>query len=275
MLALLAALALIVGCAGAERTSDGPDVDAGTPLRFTATRSSMFDTSRTFRLSVINEGDVTVPLDAVHLDSPLFEGKPRSERDTEVASGQTLLIPLPYGSARCGPSVEDRPSEVVVVTNGVEVRNDLAEDPPGLLTDLHDLECAQARVMDGVDISFGEEWERTGPLAARGVIRLVPRQPDVVATVEEIRGNIVFGVRTPESTEPLLAVGTDGGEDEATIVVAADRCDTHALIESKKTFKYPTLVSLQGEEPVWVEVEPVGAVRRVFEDLITACIGPR
>ncbi len=65
------------------------------PLSATATRSSLFDSQRTFRLELTNEGDDAVTVTSVQLASPLFATVPPSARDTQLAPGRRLLLPVP------------------------------------------------------------------------------------------------------------------------------------------------------------------------------------
>jgi hypothetical protein len=52
-----------------------------------------------------------------------------------------------------------------------------------------------------------------------------------------------------------------------------DRCDPHALIESKRTFQFPVEVRLDGGQPARVVLEAEGPTRDRFQDLIEVCIG--
>jgi hypothetical protein len=90
---------------------------------------------------------------------------------------------------------------------------------------------------------------------------------ETTATVEDVRGNIVFGVELDDGTLPATA--------SFPLELQVDRCDTHALIESKRTFKFPLEVSLDGGDPALVVLEAVAGTpaRTVLADLIQACIG--
>ena len=231
-------------------------------LAATATRSSLFDSGRTFRLELRNEGDTAITVDTVQLRSPGFEEVAPSERDTQLAAGQQLLLPLPYGTSVCPGGSE--PPVVVAEVAGEAVEVPLDQQPATVMDDLHEVECAEAAVREAVDIDFADEWTPTGPRSARGTVELTPRGA-TTATVDTMEGNIVFGVRIdalPSSTS-------------FPVELVVDRCDTHALIESKRTFKFPLEVRLDGGEPALVVLEalPTTPARRVLADLIQACIG--
>jgi hypothetical protein len=249
--AIVVGLVLLVGCG-----DDGGEAPA---VEVTATRSSLFDTQRTFRLELRNHGAEPVVVSGVRLVSPLFEAEPPADRRTEVPAGDQRLVPLAFGPSVCPPGEGDPVVEAVV--DGEAVRLPLAERPAGLLADFHDLECAQAAVRDAVDLRFGDAWASLGPRSAAGQILVEPREPDADASVESVRGNIVFSIEVTSASPRRLAV-----------VVTATRCDPHALIESKRTFQYPVEVALDEGEPVWVVLEPEGAARATFERLLEACL---
>ncbi len=135
-----------------------------------------------------------------------------------------------------------------------------------MMDDLHEVECAEAAVREAADLAFGDEWTVTGPRAARGVVTVAPMGA-VEATVEDVRGNIVFGMRLDAATLPAT--------ETFPVELVVDRCDTHALIESKRTFQFPLEVALDGGEPALVVLEaaPGTPARRVLAGLIQACIG--
>ena len=86
---------LLLAACGDDGGSQVGGGATGVELTATATRSSLFDSQRTFRLELTNDGDVAVTVASVQLDSPLFEPVPASPRDTQLAPGQRLLLPCP------------------------------------------------------------------------------------------------------------------------------------------------------------------------------------
>jgi hypothetical protein len=260
--AALAAALLLGGCGDDGPEAAPPGEPAEVQLSATATRSSLFDSRRTFRIELRNEGDAEVTIDTIQLRSPLFEAEPASDRDTQLAAGSQLLLPVPYGPSVC-PGGDEAPV-VVAVVGGEEVEVPLDQHPATVMEDLHAVECGEEAVRAAVALDFGTEWTPTGPRSAAGVVAVVPRG-DVEVTVEAMRGNIVFGVRLADGVLPA-----SGGFPVEAVV---DRCDTHALIESKRTFKFPLDVSLDGGEPITYVLEATGPAREVFAGLIEACIG--
>ena len=243
----------------------------GVELTATATRSSLFDSQRTFRLELTNDGDAPVTVASVQLDSPLFEPVPASSRDTQLAPGQRLLLPVPYGPSICPGA---GPSKLVTLVSGDEVVVPLDQVPVGVMDALHEVECGEAAVRDAADVAFGDDWTSTGARSARGEV-VVATHGETEVTVDGVRGNIVFGVRGADTDPPLLTVAGAGEVGRLPLELVVDRCDTHALIESKRTFKFPLEVRLDGGPPALVvlEAEPGSPTRDVLGGLIQACIG--
>ncbi len=113
--ALAGLLVLAASCGDGDGPSAEPPPEA--PLAATATRSSLFDSQRTFRLVLRNESDEAVTVEAVQLRSPRFELQPPSPRDTQLAPAQQLLLPVPYGMSVCPAGDE---ADVLVATIGGE-----------------------------------------------------------------------------------------------------------------------------------------------------------
>jgi len=262
-------LVLLVAC-GDDGGSPVGDGATGVELTATATRSSLFDSQRTFRLELTNAGDAPITVASVQLDSPLFEPVPASPRDTQLAPGQRLLLPVPYGPSICPGS---GPSSLVTVVTGEDVVVPLGQSPAGVMDTLHEVECGEAAVRDAADVDFGDDWTATGPRSAQGEI-VVATHRETEVTVDGVRGNIVFGVRPADPDRPLTVAGA-GEVGRLPLELVVDRCDTHALIESKRTFKFPLEVRLDGGPPALVvlEAEPGSPTRDVLGGLIRACIG--
>jgi hypothetical protein len=266
-----AAVGLVLLAACGDDGGRGSGGATGVELAATATRSSLFDSQRTFRLELTNEGDTSVTVASVQLDSPLFDPVPASSRDTQLAPGRRLLLPVPYGASICPGS---GPSSLVTVVAGDEVVVPLDQAPAGVMDALHEVECSEAAVRNAADLDFGDDWTPTGPRSARGEI-VVATHGDTEVTIDGVRGNIVFGVRLGDLGPPLLTVTGAGEDGRLPVELVVDRCDTHALIESKRTFKFPLEVRLDGGAPALVvlEAESGSPTRDVLGGLIQACIG--
>ena len=121
---------------------------------------------------------------------------------------------------------------------------------------------------EAVDLAFGDEWIPTGARSASG---LVTWHADGATPPVDGRGDGgQHRLRRPARAGALPAATTFPVE------LVVDRCDTHALIESKRTFKFPLDVTprrRRARRLVVLEAVPGTPARDVFADLIQACIG--
>ena len=262
-----------VGCAGGGDTDDaGESRQPGTAVTATVQRSTLFETRRALRLVLRNGANQELEIGAVQLSSPQFEPVPPEPRDVPLASGDRVVIPLPFGTAQCD-RVADEPAELITHVDGQEGRVALDERSSGFLSDLHDAECAAAAVLASVDLHLGETWERTGERTVEGEIELVQRSTGVTAAVEEVLGNVIFSVSTAGSADSPLEVADDRPSAAGGIAITAARCDPHALIEYKRTFILGAWVRVDGGEPTLVDIVADGGARRALEELLRSCIG--
>lgn len=269
-------LTVAVGCAGDADTADagetaGPAAPAA-PLTATVQRSTLFETHRSLRLTVTNGGNQELEIGAVQLSSPLFEPVPPQTRDVPVAARDRVAIPLPFGMAQCD-DVADEPPELIMRLAGEEVRVGLEEIPGGVLSELHDSECAATAVLASVDLRFGDTWARTEARTIEGEIELAQRSSGVTAMLDEVRGNVIFSVSTTDAGGSPLEVADDRPSAAGQIAITAARCDPHALIEYKRTFIFSAYVEVNGGEPTPVDIEAEGGARRALEELLRSCIG--
>lgn len=85
--------------------------------------------------------------------------------------------------------------------------------------------------------------------------------------LQAVTTSIVFVV---EEVDPLPATGDVG------VVVTAARCDAHALTESKKTFVFQLVFTVDGGEPLRFELRATdGPVLREMKRAIDACVAAR
>jgi hypothetical protein len=287
-IAVVVLFAVAVACSGDDEagTRSGAGTDAavgegesgsasGEPeALFTATlqRSTLFETHRSLRLTVINGGNRDIEIAAVQLDSPLFELAPPQVRDVPVAASDRVAIPLPFGTPQCGDVADERP-EMIARIAGEDVRVVIEERPDGLLSELRDIECAASAVLASVDLRLGDTWNRTEPRTIEGEIELDQRSPGATAVLEEVRGNVIFTVSSADAAGSPIEVSDDAPSASGPIAITASRCDPHALIEYKRTFILSAYVALNGGERTRVDITAEGGARRALEELLRSCIG--
>lgn len=287
-LAVLVTLTALVSVGAPACGSDEDDGSAGSaddgsePVVLVADlqRSTLFDTRREFGLSVAATGDTDLQLETIQLATPLFEEVAPTQRDTVLGAGErALVMPLPYGTAICGDGAGDDDGdgddgvavELAAVVGGEEVRVPVTVHPEGMLSDLHDRECAAAAVLDDVELELDGEWTVLDPTTATGRLTATQRAPGVTAQVDELLGNVIFGVTTAE-TAPAVTVDDDVTTASVGVTVSAARCDPHALTEYKRTFVFVAVVQVGDDEPVRVDVRAEGPAHAALGQLLTSCI---
>lgn len=278
MTAVLGALlcGAAVGCTSSgdgSAAGDGTGTGSGSGLEATLRRSRLFETRRQIGLELAAGGDADVHVGTIQLVTPLYETVPPTDRDATLAAGDgARLMPIPFGAARCDTEPEG-PPELVAVIDGEEVRVALTEHPAGMLARLRDIECASAVVLDDVGLELSGDWTVTDPHTASGQLTLTQRTPGVTATVDEVKDNVIFSVTTANATSPVLSVDDDQPSAAVGVTISASRCDAHALIEYKRTFKFAVEVRIGDDDPVPVDVEAQGDARTALEELLRSCIG--
>ncbi len=274
--AVVATWALLAGCSGGgtadgdrSRAADEPMPGLGASLQ----RSTLFETQRALLLDVRYDGDHDLEIGTIQLSSPLFEPVPPQARDARVrASRRPVAMPLPYGAAVCD-DVSDAPTELVTDVDGEEVRVPLDENPDDMLLALHDAECAVTAVLTDVELSLGDDWQRTEPRTIEGELAVAQLSPGTTAAVEDVLGNVIFTVSTDDDADPLAEVNDGHPAAAIPVVVSAARCDPHALTEYKRTFILIAWVAIDGGDPVRVDIEAEGEAHRALEELLAACLG--
>jgi hypothetical protein len=274
----LAVTSLVVsGCAdggGAERTGrSGPPGPTSTTVRSDGL-SAIVERSRLFAadhmMELVLRSGRTAPrsLAAYRLESPLFEPlAPHARAVTLRTGGVPISVPLPYGPPRCDHEA-DGTSQVAAVIDGAEVLLPVDESP---LLQQHAEECAAVLVREAVDLRFGDQWTPGAHGTLEGQIELQRRRGGTTVVVDEMAGTVIFSLSFRDDLAQALRVDDERQRAEVPVVVTVSGCSAHALIESKKTYRFPTWVSVDGAEPVRVEVEPGGAARAAFEALLAAC----
>jgi hypothetical protein len=236
-------------------------------------RSTLFDTRREIGLALATTGDADVHLGTIQLVTPLFETLAPTTRDATLAAGdRPRVMPIPFGTARCdGAEDGEQAPEIAAVVDGEEVRVPVAEHPSDLLANLHDRECASAAVLEDVALELSGAWTVTDPYTAEGQLTVTQRTSGVTAAVDEVFGNVIFGVTTATAS-PVLTVDDDQPTASVGVTISAARCDPHALTEYKRTFTFVVEVRVDDGDPVRVDVVAAGDAHTALSELLRSCI---
>jgi len=275
-----AAIVLAAGCAQGEPAAVPDPLPAGTaepaaaevPVTLTLAQSRAFASRRMLQVRLRNDGDQPVRIERFDLRTGRFAPAGPVARDTEIAPGRRLFVPLPYGEARC-----DAPAGDAVLT----VRARVGDGPPGdadlalpapdpLLERLHGRECAQATLRAQVDIAFAPAWTTDGDVV-RGTLVVSRRgSGGEQVTVAGIQGNVLYTLRAVPPPPAVLA--PDAARLELPVEVTLARCEAHALIEAKLRHQFP-LWAGAGDRPAdYLTVEAGDEGRRRLDDLLDRCL---
>jgi len=272
--AIIAAIVLLAGCAegGAAPPAPAPAPAPQLPVAVTLSQSRAFASRRMLQVRLRNDGDQPVGIQRFDLRPGRFAGTGPVARDTELAPGRELYVPLPYGAVRCG---DDAPGPVLAL------RARLGDGAPGdaelrlaapdpLLERLAARECAQLAVQEEAEIAFAGTWSLDGGVA-RGTLVLARRGsggPPV--TVTQAGSNVLYTLRTVPAPPAVLAGGA--ALLELPVEVTLGRCEAHALIEAKLRHQFPLWVALGDGEPASLTVEVGDEGRAVLDDLLARCL---
>jgi hypothetical protein len=265
---IVLALALLAGVGGCGGDEISP---AELELSATLEQWRADEVARVVQLAVGNRSGAAVQVDRLQLVTPGFEPVPVAVVDHRVPVGPRVDLPVRYGAARCGPLPGGR-TEVVA-----RIRTDEHDEPrtvrfrfpdrEPLLERLRVAECDQRALAEVVQVELAD-LERTGDLL-RGQVRLQRRVEGARVTLVAVGGTVIFGLRAvPPRGPPLVRLEPGTDEVAGDVEITADRCDPHALIESKKTYVFPMHLQLGDGEPRYIPVEPRGRTRELLAMLI-------
>lgn len=218
------------------------------------------------QVKVTNTGTREVVVDRVAVWLPGFDDVPPSEPGTVLGPGRRVDLPVVYGAARCEGGRPGSTTDSPVVRLHLDGAAKAVEVEPadeGLLARLAAAECAQRAVTEAVPLGFADAWVPVGSgdaLTVAGVLRVGPVRAGTAARLEVLDGTTLFGITTSVSLPLALA----GPAVDVPVTVAPQRCDPHAVAESKRGYAFRVGVSL-GAEPVLVTVEVDPAQQPVLQ----------
>jgi hypothetical protein len=274
------AAVLLAGCqAPAEQVSEQPSpVDV--QLAATLKQYRADQARRVVQVSVANEGAEPVLIDQLQLDAPGFAPIEPTPKDTLLEPGRRVDLPITFGEPRCedGPPYSAGAATVpmrVAVGDGPaqEVRLEL-DSPNELLDRLLSGECQQRALSQAMSIEFGPSWEldtTEDQERLRGSVvlrRLSSRDP---LAITSMAGSVIFAVQpVPPQPSPLLTLDPATASAELPVEITAARCDPHALSDSKRTFVFPTWVSIDGGPEQYTTIALSDEGRQRMDELIEA-----
>ena len=96
------------------------------------------------------------------------------------------------------------------------------------------------------------------------------RTPGRRVVLDSLGANVVFSVRADRTSTPLLVLGPDQTEAMVAVLLAPERCDPHALAESKRTSLLAAYLGLGDRIPRLMTITPDRSVRDRLEAFAVA-----
>ena len=217
---------------------------------------------RVVQVQVTNHGEQPVRVTAVTLDSPGFASVPPTEKDSTLEPGRAVDLPVPLGEVRCegvtDAAAAERAAVTLTLVRGTgTVGPSVGFDPDDAttLSRVHRRECAEQQVRAVADVGWDDAgWQVSGSGTATrmtGVLDVVPTG-DVPLQVGDVGGTTLFAVvaqGTPATVRP-------GAPLRIPVELLPQRCDGHAIGESKRGYAFSVRVAAGDEPEALVTVEP-------------------
>ena len=225
---------------------------------------------------VRNEGEEPVEVVHVGLDpGSRFASAEGRVTATDFDPGQRIDMKVAYGDVDCA----DRPVRPPSVKLDVRTADGTVEqfeaepgDGDALLGRIHDGACAAQALQAAVTVGFGEDWSVEGE-TAHGTVALRRQSGEGPVTLVEAGGTVIFGLHAdPDREVPYATMRSDAEAAEVPVAITADRCDPHAVADSKKTFQFRAWVALDGADEVFLEIVPGPQGRAVLDQILEECI---
>jgi hypothetical protein len=201
-------------------------------------------------IQMTNRTDAVVEVATARIDwSGLARIEPTAV-DYPVAPGVTVDVKVEYGDAVCSdpPQVTETvppdPIVVEVVSAAGETLRWPVDDIRGVLARVHGLDCRRQAVEHLVAVEIGRTWmPNAAGDAVTGELILTRRNAAGPATLTGISGSVLLNV----DVAPGAATELTGDALTIPIVVtSANRCEPHALADSKKTYEFQVTLEVDG-----------------------------
>lgn len=223
---------------------------------------------REILLEVTNNSDETMTIlsGALHADGfgPSHPGeerrtlalRPGTTRDAYVRLGEAVCAGFPEGPDE--PVPDPAPSATITLALGeyddlgpaTDVVVDEVGDPAGHLARNHAVDCAQAAVEAGAQLTVDADIPvetRDGELTALVTVGVQPVAGGPDVTIDRISGTTLMANPNPGGASGWVDSDLAGQRSgEITLAVVPARCDAHAVGEDKRGTFVPVYASVDG-----------------------------
>jgi hypothetical protein len=219
---------------------------------------------------VSNTGDAAFTVTSVQLVTPGFTVLPATPVEAEYPPGRVIALPTPFGVVDCAAEPDPAEARLTVTRPDGAVEDLRVPLAGGTLAQVHGEECAVAAVTAVVGVDL------TGLAGAgetlTGEVVLTRRTGTEPVEVSFLGGSVVLEP-VPDAELPVTLAPGDQ-QLRLPVTFDAERCDPHALGETKKPFVFPLTVSVGDGSAVAVDLPIDEADRAQLSDLLDrVCTG--
>jgi len=275
--AVLAALTVLLVSCSSTPAAEPSTQASGTRIDAEVVQLRRDQVLERVSVAVANRGDTDVVVDSVRLQVDGFHFPGTIRKDSPVADGVVVNLPVPYRVVDCPETGEPQ-----VGTAQVTLRIHSAQDPEprtlriaaddgdGLLQRIASRACDVERTQQQVDLAFADEWriEQTenGP-EAHGTLRA--RLVDGPARdVTQVAGAILYGLRPDDgAADPLASLSAARPSADVPVVVFAARCDPHTIGEIKKPYEFLVWVTTPDDEEIAITPDVGQPTKDALQDV--------
>jgi hypothetical protein len=266
---------LLAGCAaegGAPAapgtpTVSGPPAVAGIEAEAVRLRSDV-TAGRRLQVRIADTGAAPFTVTSVQLDTPGFAVLPPRDTATEFTPGRVIDLPVERGAVDCAAPPDPAAARLTVLRPDGSTEQLLVPLGGDTLARLHAQECAAEAVLDAVDVRV-EHLAADGDTLAGDVV-LTRRSGDDEVVVSELSPSVVLAPVPQRDLPVRLASGDE--RLELPVTFDAQRCDPHALAETKQPFVFPLRVTVGDGEDAVLDLPLDDGQRARLQDFLTrAC----
>jgi hypothetical protein len=263
------AIAVVAGCMG---TADPEDAER-LPLSAELLQYRRDQADRVVEVKLHNDSDRTVDVSRLELLTPRFAGSAPVKPALTLAGRDTVDVRVPLRDSVCG-DFQTGPAVVRIWSADDDTHVDLSvAGSDEVLEKIRAQECATEAVLEAVPMTW-THWTSGGAGAdsyAEAALRLGPASSGHGAVIESLEGTTLFAARATGLPVRLAMSGTVS----VPVRFNPQRCDPHAVGESKRGYAFEVAVALDGapeSEAVRVTVSPDDNGRKLLESvLLEAC----
>lgn len=291
--AVLALLVLmpLAGCAGDDEPDDrapaakptaSPSVSQTPdgPIAFELRQYRTDELVRRIQIVVTNQQAVPIHVVDVGMRSPGYTDVPPTRHDADIAPGRTVDLPVFLSQPLCAPGLTQSAGTVTVVATvrqGATTKKvQLPLPTPQILLDrLLTDECSLRAVRDAMTVTFGPSWQPTDqPAVLHGTVELRRRTSTEKITVEKLGSSVIIEVKPRTEDKPLAEMAPDQDTASVPVEVSTQRCDPHAVGESKQTYLLPVWLRIGDSDelfaPLQLDARQLAHLKRLID---TGCRG--